>query len=188
MRKRFRSQRAGLSAAAVAARSARIVARLDDLDVMRNARVIASYWPLSRRREVDLTAGHRAWRARGTTVLYPRVHREGPMTWHPADDEDDFEVHPAGFLQPRRPATRAAPEVILVPGVAFDVRGHRIGYGGGNYDRTLAADPSRTTVGVAFHLQLASDLPDVPTDVPVHIVVTDEETFSCRDALTTASK
>lgn len=174
MRKRFRSHRRGLTSAAAARRSARIVERLLTVEVVADAASVASFWPMLARKEVDLRAAHDAWREAGKTVVYPRIHDEGPMTWHAIESEDDFEQHPMGFMQPTSPEA-PAPGLIVVPGIAFDARGHRIGYGGGFYDRTLAAFPEVPTVGVAYHFQLAGDLPDTPGDVPVDMIVTDED-------------
>ncbi len=174
MRKRFRSHRRGLPSRAAAQRSARIVERLLGLEAVSNASSIASFWPMLARKEVDLRAADVAWREAGKAVLYPRIHDEGPMTWHAIERDEDFEQHPMGFRQPTT-AEAPAPGLIVVPGIAFDPRGHRIGYGGGFYDRTLAAHPEVPTVGVAYHFQLAGDLPDTPGDVPVDMIVTDED-------------
>jgi len=175
MRKRFRSHRRGLPGRAAAERSARIVERLLVVDAVVRASSVASFWPMLQRKEIDLRVADQAWRDAGKTVVYPRIHDEGPMTWHAIDrEEEDFEAHPMGFMQPTTPEA-AAPCVIVVPGIAFDARGHRIGYGGGFYDRTLAAHPDVPTVGVAYHFQLAGDLPDTPGDVPVDMIVTDED-------------
>jgi 5-formyltetrahydrofolate cyclo-ligase len=67
-------------------------------------------------------------------------------------------------------------DVVIAPGLAFDRSGHRIGYGGGNYDRYLARlGPDATRVGIAFHVQVLSAVPHGPDDEPVDFVVTDQE-------------
>lgn len=174
MRKRFRSHRRGLTAGSAARRSARIVERLLNHPRVTAAKAIASFMPMIHRNEVDLRAAHAAWREAGKTVLFPRTHDEGPMTWHAVTTETDFQTHPMGFLEPITPVA-GPPELIVVPGLAFDARGHRIGYGGGFYDRTIAAHLGVPTIGVAFHFQLAADLPDTPGDVPVDCIITDED-------------
>jgi 5-formyltetrahydrofolate cyclo-ligase len=70
-------------------------------------------------------------------------------------------------------------DVVIVPGLAFDRSGHRIGYGGGNYDRYLARLGSHAIrVGIAFHVQVMPDVPHGPADMPVDYVVTDQETIA----------
>ncbi len=87
---------------------------------------------------------------------------------------------------PREPAGRTAidPAVIdavVVPGLAFDREGFRLGYGGGHYDRYLIGlrfDAAR--IGICFHRQVVAHVPHGPADQRVHLVVTDREVFDCR--------
>ncbi|MDE6301747.1 MAG: 5-formyltetrahydrofolate cyclo-ligase [Muribaculaceae bacterium] len=70
-------------------------------------------------------------------------------------------------------------ELIIVPGVAFDSRGNRIGRGKGFYDRLLK-DTRATTIGVAFECQMADDIEPSEHDVPVRLVITEERIYNCR--------
>ncbi len=72
-------------------------------------------------------------------------------------------------------------DVVVVPGLAFDARGYRLGYGGGHYDRFLA-HPRLTAliVGIGFHFQKVDRVPHDSMDRPVDLLVTDVETISCR--------
>jgi len=84
----------------------------------------------------------------------------------------------AGFLRPASPADF---DLIVVPGVAFDRRGYRLGYGAGCYDRFLRETrPGAVFVGLAFELQLVDDVYPEPHDVPVHFIVTEERVIACR--------
>jgi 5-formyltetrahydrofolate cyclo-ligase len=81
-----------------------------------------------------------------------------------------------------RPLLPGEVALVVVPGVAFDRRGHRLGRGGGHYDRflrDLGAGPPR--VALAFHEQLVDDIPHQPGDEDVDVVVTDREIVVCRD-------
>ena len=72
--------------------------------------------------------------------------------------------------------------MILVPGVAFDARGFRIGYGGGFYDRALPRyRPPARAIGVAFDFQLAAEIPNADHDVPVDRVVTDVRVLDAEE-------
>ncbi|HLI65089.1 MAG TPA: 5-formyltetrahydrofolate cyclo-ligase [Caulobacteraceae bacterium] len=66
------------------------------------------------------------------------------------------------------------PDVLLVPVVGFDARGHRLGYGGGYYDRTLAAlSPRPKTIGVAFERARVNELKALPHDIPLDMIATE---------------
>lgn len=89
---------------------------------------------------------------------------------------------------PREPPRRAAVDteeidVVVAPGLAFDRRGNRLGYGGGAYDRYLARLRSvPLLMGVAFAEQVVEEVPTGSGDVPVHLVVTDREVIDARPA------
>jgi 5-formyltetrahydrofolate cyclo-ligase len=72
-------------------------------------------------------------------------------------------------------------DVAVVPGLAFDRLGNRVGFGGGHYDRYLRRLPQPAIrIGLAFHVQLMDAVPHGPRDQPVDMVVTDQETIDCR--------
>lgn len=90
-----------------------------------------------------------------------------------------LERQPFGTYAPGEAAERLVPDVLLVPLAAFDRRGHRIGYGGGFYDRAIAAlrDAGRgaITIGVAFAAQEVSEVPDEAFDIALDWIVTESE-------------
>jgi 5-formyltetrahydrofolate cyclo-ligase len=176
LRKRMRGVRGAMAAAACAEKSARIVERLLALEAVRRARSVALFWPLVARREVDLRPADAALRARGTAVAYPALQDDGVLQFRFVDDLAAMEPHALGFMEPPPSATPAAPgqlDAIVVPALAVDPRGHRIGYGAGHYDRSLPAHPSAARIVVAFDFQLVADLPDTEGDVAVGWIVTD---------------
>ncbi len=89
---------------------------------------------------------------------------------------------------PREPASRtaidpAAIDAVVVPGLAFDREGFRLGYGGGHYDRYLVdLRPDAARIGICFHRQIVARVPHGPADQRVDLVVTDREVFDCRPA------
>jgi 5-formyltetrahydrofolate cyclo-ligase len=181
LRKRMRGVRGALPAQAVAERSARVVARLGELDVVRRAGAVALFWPMETRREVDLRELDAALRARGVRVAYPAVDATGVMTFRFTADVAALAEHPLGFREPTPDAPAATPgelDVVVVPALVVDPRGHRIGYGAGHYDRVLPAHaPREGRVAVAFDFQLVAEVPDTEGDVPVGVVVTDQRTL-----------
>ena len=81
------------------------------------------------------------------------------------------------------------PEVLIVPLVAFDARGNRLGYGGGFYDRTLErlrAKRPTLAIGFAFDAQEADALPLEPTDQPLDLIVTESRVLRFAPAGTEA--
>lgn len=88
---------------------------------------------------------------------------------------------------PREPPRRvsadpAEVDLVVTPGLAFDRHGHRLGYGGGHYDRYLARLRSETIrVGIGFGAQLVDEVPHGPGDQRVHLVVTENDVVDCRD-------
>lgn len=73
--------------------------------------------------------------------------------------------------------------MVITPGLAFDRRGFRLGYGGGYYDQYLTRlRPETTRVGIGFSIQLIDRIPEEPLDQRVHFVVTDAELVDCRGA------
>jgi 5-formyltetrahydrofolate cyclo-ligase len=72
------------------------------------------------------------------------------------------------------------PDVLLVPLLAFDRRGHRVGYGAGYYDRTLAALPGRFRLGVAYAAQELDEVPAASYDERLDAVATERGVVFCK--------
>jgi 5-formyltetrahydrofolate cyclo-ligase len=109
------------------------------------------------------------------------------------DDMEAAEVLPGEALVqasygPKEPSRRTAVDphevdLVVTPGLAFDRRGYRLGYGRGLYDRYLARlRPAALRIGIGFSLQIVEEVPAGPSDEPVHMVVTDAESIDCRPA------
>ena len=117
-----------------------------------------------------------AWRL-GKEVYVPRVS-EGKMEFFLLDSFDDLK---AGIFNIPEPVHRSCEvvgngrkgELMIVPGVAFDERRNRIGYGGGYYDRYLSAHPGLHTIALAFEFQVEREVPYGPSDIRPEIVVTE---------------
>jgi 5-formyltetrahydrofolate cyclo-ligase len=181
LRKRMRGVRGAMPASTIAERSARIADGLTALPTFAGARAVALFWPMPSRREVDLRPLDATLRARGVRVAYPSLDSAGEMAFRFVSDADAMVDHALGFREPAPDAPAAAPgelDAVVVPALAVDPRGHRIGYGAGHYDRALprfASQPQR--IAVAFDFQLVAEVPDTIGDVPVGIVVTDRRTL-----------
>lgn len=90
--------------------------------------------------------------------------------------ETDLERHNYGMLQPKSTCPIIPHDqivLIIVPGIAFDAKGYRLGYGKGFYDRFLPTCPNARTIGLAFQTQIVEDTFPQPWDVPVQHIFTE---------------
>lgn len=175
LRERLGRKRLELSADEVRAASQAICDRLGRLPALATARRIALYAAV--RGEIALALFARATRARGCELYYPRIERDAPPTlaFSRVDDPDSlvpgrFEVPAPPEDAPARPLAEL--DLAIVPALAFDAAGHRLGYGRGYYDHALAAAPSVLRIGVCHSFQLIDALPRREADEPVDLIVT----------------
>ena len=127
--------------------------------------------------ELDATAAARGLRARGVEIAYPRVVPGARrLEFHLVGDEGELRPGAFGIPEPAADAPVAPVQSIdafVVPGLAFDAGGARIGWGRGYYDRSLAAVPGRLRIGYCFECQLVPEVPLEPSDLPMHAIVTE---------------
>jgi 5-formyltetrahydrofolate cyclo-ligase len=103
------------------------------------------------------------------------AHRDAPMqfrAWIDPYEDEGLEMGPHRHLQPSSEAEELFPDVVFVPLVGFTAEGHRLGQGGGHYDRWLAANPSVLPLGLAWDCQLREELPHEPHDCRLRGVIT----------------
>ncbi|MFQ5575046.1 MAG: 5-formyltetrahydrofolate cyclo-ligase [Terriglobia bacterium] len=99
--------------------------------------------------------------------------------------ENDLEPARFGILEPRKERIReisvADADLIIVPGIVFDLGGHRIGYGQGLYDRLLEGVARTPLVGLAYDLQIVDKLPKLHHDVAVDLIATESRLIEAQD-------
>lgn len=181
LRKRLRGVRKTTPLEACDVRSKALVARLEAHPAVASARTVALFWPIVSKHEVDLRALDASLRARGVRIAYPAIDAEtNVMTFRFVDDASQMEEKGFGFSEPTPDAPEAtALDVVIVPAIAIDPTGHRIGYGAGYYDRTLPRfAPPAVSIAVAFDWQLVAEVPAMPDDVRCQSVVTDARTIA----------
>lgn len=145
--------------------------RLAELPELQAARFVALYAALPD--EADPAPARAALEERGVRIALPRVHADGHLEL--VDATGDLAPGFRGVLEPAGPPLPLdGIDVVVVPGLAFDVDGGRLGQGGGHYDRLLAATGSSTVVGFAFAFQVIAHVPVLDHDQPVDVIVTDE--------------
>lgn len=169
LRRAARQTLASLGPEERAAASAEICRRLQSRPEWERSRMVGLY--AAQPAEPDLRA---LTTAAGKVFCYPRV--EGSELRFYTGDFPTVAVPPWGLLEPEPgvPVEPAEIDLLLVPGLAFDRAGGRLGRGAGFYDRCLAQLAARA-IGVCFHAQLVAEIPREAHDRPVHAVVTERE-------------
>lgn len=133
-------------------------------------RAVALYAYLSYNQEVRTQAILRQAAADGKRLAVPKI-TDGRMEFLWLTDRTRLEPGFGGIPEPVEGERADAPDaLVLMPGLAFDRQGHRMGYGGGYYDRFLAREP-HPTIALCFDFQLLDCLPTEDHDIPVDVVL-----------------
>jgi 5-formyltetrahydrofolate cyclo-ligase len=156
-----------------------IADRVLGLPELGGARTVMAFWSFGS--EVDTAPLLEALGERDLAVALPRI--EGtevvPVAYRPGDEvrQTSFGAfEPAGG----RVLSPVEIDLVLVPGVAFDRRGGRVGYGGGFYDRLLPhLRPGIPAIAIAFGLQVVDEVPAGGVDRGVDAIVTEREVIRC---------
>ncbi len=112
--------------------------------------------------------------ALGFPIAFPRVTgKDRPLEFHRMPDGEMLVPGTFGIHEPLDHWPRVTPDVLLVPLLAFDARGHRLGYGGGFYDRTLAA-LKVPAIGIAYAGQETDSIPHETHDRTLDMVLTEQ--------------
>ncbi len=177
-------RRLALPAGERAARSEAITAALLAALPSHSGALIGFYWPF--KGEYDPRALVRLLHAQGMRLALPVVVQKAKPVifreWWPGTPMAN------GFWNIPVPAAGepVAPDVLLVPVVGFDRQNYRLGYGGGYYDRTLAALTRPRTIGVGFELSRIATIHPQPHDIPMDQVVTERTAAQSRGCEPTA--
>ena len=138
--------------------------------------VIGGYWPLPG--ELDIRPLLQACHAQGHKLALPCTPRKGhPLTFRAWTPDDSLKAGPYGTREPFPEKKEILPNLVLVPLLAFTQHGERLGYGGGFYDRTLAALKEHAEVfacGIAYAAQEAATLPTDKYDQRLDGILTDK--------------
>ena len=165
--------RAGLDPALGAALAAHV---LRDLALPPGA-VVGGFWPMGS--EIDIRPLLRGLAARGHPLALPVTPRRGlPLEFRRWDWGAPLAAGPMGTSHPEAGEV-VFPSVLLVPLLAFDREGRRLGYGGGYYDRTLPLLPGALALGCAFAAQEVAEVPAGPEDWRLPLVATEAGVIAC---------
>jgi 5-formyltetrahydrofolate cyclo-ligase len=181
LRRQALARRAALSAAERAQAAESIAARTFPIALAPGA-IVAGFMPM--KSEIDPLPLMRKLAAAGARLALPVVAGQGqPLTMRAWAFGEPLVAGVWGIREPPPIAPAVAPDLLLVPLLAFDRAGHRIGYGAGYYDMTVAALRAQRVVvaiGVAFAAQEIAAVPATPRDVPLDLVLTEHEVIDYR--------
>ena len=154
--------------------SALIIKQIEQMSWFRNAKTVLLYYPIHN--EVDLRPLLTKYEGQKTFLL-PVTHRHS-MEVRPYDGEDMMRRGRLGVPEPQTETYKGAIDLILVPGVVFDQQRHRIGRGGGYYDKFLSKQLLAKKIGVCYSFQLKKhDVPHLWTDKKMDRIVTPQQTI-----------
>ena len=173
LRKEMSLCRNRLSSGEILQSSQRIFDRLCQHDIFRRAPVIYSY--SSFRSEVDTREVNRRILADGKILALPKVLSKERMEFYRIESMEQLVEGDMGILEPGPdclPMNFCQSGLIIVPGLAFDRRFYRLGYGGGYYDRYLSDCPLHSC-GVAFDFQMLEQVPCETVDYPLDYIATE---------------
>lgn len=163
-------------------KSKSIIEKLIQVPAYQNAKSVLFYVSLSE--EVDTHFAISQALAQGKKVFVPRMNGD-EMTLHRIHDFKELQFGAFGVLEASLEAEEAQPselDLIIVPGLGFDTRGHRIGYGKGHYDRLLKQTHGYT-VGLAFDEQVIEKVPEEEHDVPLNCLITEAQILHFKSPL-----
>lgn len=173
MRELLIQKRRMLSAEERTAQSELILSQLEKMTVFREAKTVLLYYP--KNNEVDVLPLFKRYK-RDKVLLLPVTHRNG-MTANPYEGNDKMHRGKVGIPEPTTPPFEGNIDVIIVPAVAFDKQGNRLGRGGGYYDRFLKKQTHATFIGVGYDFQLVDEVPVRKHDQKMHRIILPSQTI-----------
>ena len=170
LRRAIRERKRAMTEEEIVSRSAKLGALFTQSDAYKNAKTIYGYLPYNQ--EVRTVPMLEQALRDGKRVAVPKVYGD-EMKFLYLDDLTKVSTGYAGIPEPIADGPVADDEtaLVLMPGLAFDPQGHRIGYGGGFYDKFLAAEPNHPTLALCYEFQLLPELDPEEHDIPVDTVL-----------------
>ena len=170
LRRAIRERKRAMTEEEIVSRSARLGELFAQSEAYRNAATIYGYLPYNQ--EVRTVPMLEQAIRDGKKVAVPKVYGD-IMKFIYLEDLTQVEKGYAGIPEPiaDEPVAYDETALVLMPGLAFDPQGHRIGYGGGFYDKFLAAEPDHPTLALCYEFQMLPQLDTEEHDIPVNTVL-----------------
>lgn len=158
----------------------KILNRLEKLTAFKKAKKILFF--AATQSEIDTFPLLEKYLKKKTCLLPKTDVKTKTLLLYPVDALSELYVGPYNILEPKpkhKPLQPKNLDLILIPGIAFDKKGYRIGYGGGFYDRLLKKT-NCPAIGLAYEFQIIDNVPGEPNDVPVDMIVTEKRTIKIK--------
>lgn len=170
LRRTIRERKRAMTEEEIVSRSEKLGVLFAQSEAYKNAKTIYGYLPYNQ--EVRTVPMLEQALKDGKKVAVPKVYGD-EMKFLYLDDLTKVSKGYAGIPEPIADGPVADDEtaLVLMPGLAFDPQGHRIGYGGGFYDKFLAAEPNHPTLALCYEFQLLPELDTEEHDIPVDTVL-----------------
>lgn len=170
LRQAIRARKRAMTEEDILRRSEILAEKFARSDAYRTAKTIYGYLPYNQ--EVRTVPMLRRALEEGKRVAVPKVYGDD-MKFIYLDDLSQVAKGYAGIPEPVAdgPVAQDETALMLMPGLAFDRAGHRIGYGGGFYDKFLAREPHHPTVALCYDFQVMDRLETEEFDIPVDLVI-----------------
>lgn len=174
-------QRASLAAEEVRTKSATIASYVSRLQYFCSSHTLMIYMALPQ--EVQTLYLIKEARRQRKRIVTPVIAAHDLVAVELPRNASALHANSYGILEPDDISARVDPteiDCVLVPGVAFDLQGGRLGFGKGYYDRFLSKVPATTYLcGLAFTVQIVQDVPQMPHDICMHVLVTEQGPLPC---------
>ena len=170
LRKRIREQKRAMTQLQIETASEKLVQMFLNTELYRDAKTIYGYLPYNQEVRTEPILQHAL--ADGKRVAVPKIYGD-EMKFIYLPDLSQVASGYAGIPEPiaDEPVGDDPTALVLMPGMAFTKEGYRIGYGGGYYDKFLAAEPNHPTIALCYDFQMVEQLPTEEFDVPVDMVL-----------------
>ena len=180
IRKRIQKERDGLSEEARSAKSQSIAKNLVGLPEYSNAKTIFIFYPF--KSEVDTRIIINDALIKGKNVVLPKIINNEMKTFYVSDLDKDLKKGYFGILEPEEAKCKQAKleniDLVIVPGICFDLNFNRIGYGGGFYDKILPKlKENAKKIALSFDLQIINKVPFCSHDKKVDAIITESKIY-----------
>lgn len=177
LRKSAKNLRNTLALDDVESASVIISEKIFSISEVKNRTVFHLFYPIIKKKEIDLrNLVNRLWESH-LTVVMPRVTKEGKLSHHIVHSLSELESTNWGMMEPKENLPEIEPsklDVIIVPMLMGDIHKNRLGYGAGFYDRFLANAPQAVKIGVLMDEFIIAHVPADRHDVQLDAVITDK--------------
>ncbi|MGO1370042.1 5-formyltetrahydrofolate cyclo-ligase [Senegalia sp. (in: firmicutes)] len=185
LRKKILNERKKLSKEEVNTLSEKIISYLIKMEEFKNSKTIMTY--LSFKEEVNTFKLIEKMMDLEKNVLttYTDKNKNIIVPCKLKDLDESLDENPFGYLEPKEDLIEEVDpgqiDLIITPGLAFDKKGNRIGYGGGYYDKLLARAPQAIKIALSYDFQILSKVPNGKFDIPVDYIVTPTKIIVCEN-------